>query len=78
MYRSPYSNYVIDPMCKYHCVSCDKHFIASSFNDKDINFCPFCGERSPENVVVLDDPDILGSLGCVAIGRMEGSGERWI
>ena len=67
------SKYVPDNLVKMFCLDCGKNFIVGQ-NDYKYKFilnCPFCSGNQTEHVTALDDDDLLGELGCMAIYREE-------
>lgn len=69
MYQSRLNpNYYIPNMSKYWCLDCDKEFILSEGYDNTLVECPYCRSKEIQAVVMMDDPDDLAELGCMAIG----------
>lgn len=68
MYQCPHNkNYIIPDLMKFRCFTCENEFILSEKNDNSSVFCPYCGDKNCEGVAELNNPDVLGELGDVAI-----------
>ena len=67
------NNYMPDNLVKMFCLDCGKNFIVGQddYNDKFSLNCPFCSGNQTEHVATLEDTDLLGELGCMAIYREE-------
>jgi rRNA maturation endonuclease Nob1 len=70
MFQSSYTpNYIIPDLIKYQCILCDKQFILSEAYDNSTAKCPYCGSLHIESTAVMEDPDKLEELGCMAISN---------
>jgi len=68
MYQSLWNpKYVIPDLVKYECSQCKSQFILSSKYDNSKAYCLYCQSQALESVVMMDDPEQLGELGCMAI-----------
>lgn len=77
MYQSEYNpNYIIPALLKYQCLDedCEKEFILSDAYDNTNVHCPYCGNQFVEAIALMDDPNRLDDLGCMAIS----TDEEWL
>lgn len=68
-------NYKMHVLVKYECLECERSFILSKKQVDDLEgfdvSCPYCGNYNVEDTVIMDDPDSLEELGCMAISHVE-------
>ena len=70
MFQSSYSpDYVVPDLVKFFCTNCKREFILSEKYDNKKASCPYCQSKRIEGIVLLDNPDLLGELGCMAISK---------
>lgn len=72
MYQSPWNpKYVILNLIKYECGQCKRQFILSTKYDNNRARCPYCESQAIEGIVMMDDPEQLEELGCMAKSILE-------
>lgn len=74
-------NYYLDELVKYLCWGCERRFIVSDYQVKQLGAeairCPYCQSDDIEAYVWMNDQDQLEELGCIGIGHYIDGRKDW-
>ena len=76
------SNYYLDELVKYLCWGCEREFIISEYQAKQVGTnhigCPYCHSDNIMAYVWMIDQEQLEELGCMGIGHYIDGRKDWV